>query len=444
MSAVPPHDDVELPDVVDAVRRAVGARVADPHVAEEIVQESLVQVAVAQRRLQPEVLQAYAIRTAQNLVVTHSRRTRRERGRLHRLVEPHEPHLPDEALVRHEESAALARALQELEPHERELLMLHEVDDVDLGTIAELHGTSRGAVAMKLSRVRAALRLEFVLAYRKLELPTDRCRNVLLALATADVRRQAALDAPEHLDSCATCCEVAPVLVERRRAMAPFAVGAAALVLWRLAGRALRRRDVQIAGATLAVAAAAALTVAATRPGDPTPPGQQAAPTASSVTAADEADPAHPADPRATPAAADQTPAQPVGPTAPAPDAAATAAPEAAPTAAPGSLTVDGTPIEAIAASDAAALAGRPVIATAVLVDEVPADEGIWVLAGSERVWVRLAGSGESPAQLVAGQVVTFSGTWRAPDDGAGTASGELAPAGGYVDVPFEQMAVAP
>jgi hypothetical protein len=66
-----------------------------------------------------------------------------------------------------------------------------------------------GAIAMRLARARATLRLEFLLAVRRVELPTDRCRLVLLALSAGDRRRQPKLDAAGHLDTCPTCAALA-------------------------------------------------------------------------------------------------------------------------------------------------------------------------------------------------------------------------------------------
>ena len=88
-------------------------------------------------------------------------------------------------------------------------------------------GGTPGSVAAQLSRTRARLRLDFVLALRHAELPTDRCRPVLLALAAGDTRRQATLRAGHHLLQCATCADLSDPLLRRERALAgvaPWAV----------------------------------------------------------------------------------------------------------------------------------------------------------------------------------------------------------------------------
>src|SRR4051795_4319848 len=57
-----------LLDVTDVVRRVVGARVRDPHLREDLTQETLVRVAAVARRLDGDAVQAYAIVTARNLI----------------------------------------------------------------------------------------------------------------------------------------------------------------------------------------------------------------------------------------------------------------------------------------------------------------------------------------------------------------------------------------
>jgi hypothetical protein len=82
----------------------------------------------------------------------------------------------------------------------------------------------------------------------------------------------------------------------------------------------------------------------------------------------------------------------------------------------PGILSAGGVPMLPVAGvagphGELAGLAGRPVRATAVLVESVPADEGFWVgTSGDDRVWVQLDGAGESPYRVRAGEHVDLSG----------------------------------
>jgi hypothetical protein len=63
-------------------------------------------------------------------------------------------------------------------------------------------------------------RLEYLLALRRVKLPTPRCRPVLLALSTGDKRRQAATHSSTHLLHCPTCASLSDPLLRRRRPLA--------------------------------------------------------------------------------------------------------------------------------------------------------------------------------------------------------------------------------
>ena len=82
--------------------------------------------------------------------------------------------------------------------------------------MAAERGSTPRAVAARLNRARASLRVEYLLAAEGIEPPTDRCRPVLRALSSGDRRRQRDLDADGHLLGCTTCAQVAERLFERR------------------------------------------------------------------------------------------------------------------------------------------------------------------------------------------------------------------------------------
>lgn len=79
-------------------------------------------------------------------------------------------------------------------------------------------------------------------------------------------------------------------------------------------------------------------------------------------------------------------------------------------------LTAAGEPLLPLSGAtrdgNLSAYAGRPVQATSVRVQSVPADEGFWVgNSTTDRVWVQLVGTaGESPYQVKTGDQVTFTG----------------------------------
>lgn len=73
-----------------------------------------------------------------------------------------------------------------------------------------------GAVAARLSRARASLRIEYLLATERVEPPSDRCRPVLRALSSGDRRRQRELDVDGHVLGCPCCTRVRDLLFEHR------------------------------------------------------------------------------------------------------------------------------------------------------------------------------------------------------------------------------------
>jgi len=214
-----PRDD--LADVRTAVRRALAARTSDGHLIDDLTQETLLRIASTDA-LSDDERRAYAVVTARNLLTSHHRRRSVQARHLHELVEHgHEPD-PEQRTIASEEVAALKLAMTRVDPDERELLVRHEVGGTNLATLAGEAGTSNGAIAMRLARARANLRLEFLLVFRRLSLPTDQCRPVLLALAVGDARRQAQLHAADHLQACPTCASLAGPMIERNRRAAAW------------------------------------------------------------------------------------------------------------------------------------------------------------------------------------------------------------------------------
>jgi RNA polymerase sigma factor (sigma-70 family) len=345
-----------------AVRRVIGARVRDPHDREDLVQATLVKVAAAQERLGTEALEGYAIVTARNVVIGHYRRESTRRRHVHRLVEYTGLDGPEELTLQQEETDALAIALGRLDPDDRRVLLAHEVDGVSTADLAEQHHSTPGGVAVRLARARARLRLEFLLVFRKVELPTGKCRPVLLALSTGERRRQIALHAGEHLLECATCASLSEPLVERKRSIAALLPLVGLRPLLAKIGRAAKNGRVQAAVGVTAVAGVIAVGVLA-RPTSPTRP-----PLRSTV--------------------------------------APSRAPRVAAPLMSGARALLPMPDDGLAP-----FAGKPVRALRVTVLSVPANEGAWLGTDTRNhVWVEFVGPGESPFHLVAGRRLTFTG----------------------------------
>jgi len=214
----PEPGDQSIIDLVPLVRRVVAARVRDPYLVDDLVQETLMRVMAARARVEGGTLAPYAAVTARNLVASLARSDERTR-RLTRLLAGEDTAQPPETeLLRQEERSAVEAALARLSAPEREVLIAHEIHGQDTATLAARQGSTPGAIAARLSRTRAKLRVEYLLAQEGSEPPTDRCRPVLLALSAGDRRRQRDLDAGGHLLACDFCAGLSGPLLDRRPA----------------------------------------------------------------------------------------------------------------------------------------------------------------------------------------------------------------------------------
>lgn len=392
--------DADLLAVAEPVRRAVRTRLIgrpdlDP---DDIVQETLARVWAARWRLERGTLLAYGLVVARNLVTSAERAEAVRRRHEPRLAEP-APDGGDPAafVLDAEERTAAARAVVALRAEDRRLLLEHEVAGVEARKIAAEYGVEPATVAARLARARARLRVEHLLALRKVTLPTTRCRGVLDAISLGDRTRQRLLLAPEHLLGCATCAGLAEPLLTRRRsltALAPVALLPGWLWGW------VRGHPGPSAGIGVG-AAAVAVVVAVTVGGSPAPPAVAA----------------------------------------PAPTRSVAAAPVV-----PATLTVGGVAmLPAGTVSQLAGMVGRTAVARAVPVQAVPADEGFWVGTGpGHRVWVQFAaGGGESAVRVRAGQHASFPASVRRVTAGtaarlglsAAEGAAELTGAGAYLEV---------
>lgn len=211
-----PYDEHVVVELVPVLRRVVGARIKDPHTVEDLVQETLARLMSSSRPVDPDKLHHYAAVTARHVVASYAERNDRARNRSHLLAEPADAPPPTEELLLQEDREFVAAALAQLSAEDRDLLVAHEVNGQDTSTLAAELGSTPGAVAARLSRARASLRVEYLLAVEAVDPPTDRCRPVLRALSSSDRRRQRELDVNGHLLECETCSQLADRLFERR------------------------------------------------------------------------------------------------------------------------------------------------------------------------------------------------------------------------------------
>jgi RNA polymerase sigma factor (sigma-70 family) len=207
--------DADVMSLVPIVRRIVASRVPDHAVAEDLVQETLLKVMSAAHRVDPDMLEPYAIATARNVVASMWKAQDVQRRNQPRVLDLALADAPEDKMVRDEERRAVSAALGRLTERERTTLLAHEVSGQDTRSLARELNTSAGAVAAQLNRTRARLRVEYLLALQDAEPPTDRCRPVLLAISGADRRRQREVGAARHLLECEHCAELSEPLLQR-------------------------------------------------------------------------------------------------------------------------------------------------------------------------------------------------------------------------------------
>ena len=123
---------------------------ADPHAAEDLVQETLVRLYVRWPRLRSGQPAAYARKILANLHTDRWRRSHRE------LLTDHPPEGGGRGAD--PQTVDLLRALQQLAPRERECVVLRHYLDLSERQTAEALGVSVGAVKAYTSRGLAALR----------------------------------------------------------------------------------------------------------------------------------------------------------------------------------------------------------------------------------------------------------------------------------------------
>lgn len=347
--------DLALDDVRAALPGYVGNLGVDPQDVDDFVQETLARVLAVRHRLADDVVGSYACVIARNLVVSRRRSETIAKRKLPDLLDPTQDESGEAFVERREREVALLAALATLGEADRDVLVSHELHGESTSSIGRRHGKAPAAVAMQLARLRARVRLDYLLALRRAPLTSDRCGPVLLAVSAGDLRRQRETRSAEHLMTCAGCADLAAPLMERRLWLAvlwPFGLGALWAGMRRWGQQSTPARTVQAVGMT---AVASVTVLALTHRAQPTPPAA-ATPRRSATT---------------------------------------TAAPSPMATWAPGFV--------------ADAHVGRPVVLLRAPVQSVPADEGFWIGSADDRVWVQIKErrDSESPQHVRAGDTVS-------------------------------------
>jgi RNA polymerase sigma-70 factor, ECF subfamily len=118
---------------------------------------------------------------------------------------------PEATAVSSERRRALAAAIRALEPAQRVVLQLRDVDGLSAAAVAETLGLSVAAVKSRLHRARLAVRsalAPFVGQGPKASAPVDQCPDVARALSLhleGDLSPQDCAAMEAHLDACPSC-----------------------------------------------------------------------------------------------------------------------------------------------------------------------------------------------------------------------------------------------
>jgi RNA polymerase sigma factor (sigma-70 family) len=346
------------------IRRVVAARVANPSDIDDLVQDSLERLLGAHGRLAPETVLPYGIVTARNVVSSHMRTAARRATLVPLIADLSEPDRPEDTVLASEAHAAMETALSQLSADERAGILSYY--DAVPRPDHEIREAS-GALRVRMARVRAKLRLEYLLAFRHVDLPSEQCRRVLLAVSAGDTRRQRQLQAGQHLLSCPACAMLSEPLSKRSAALTAFTVPAALLARLFTKAKANPGTAAASAAAGTAAVATAVIVGSGVLSGGPAP------------------------------AVHNSPPAAPVRTTSSAPAPARIA-----------QLSIGGRAVTA--RHPAGAGIGGRAEATGVLVQSVVTRNGFWIGSRSLRVWVELAGP-LKPLHIVAGDHLRFTGT---------------------------------
>src|SRR5262245_58280429 len=262
------------------------------HDADDLVQETFVRAVPRLDRLDPETadVAAYLFTTLRNLFLKQVERTKRQQP----VADVPEPALPSPIEDDPERSTLLLAQQDEvraanarLQPRQRLVLALRELEDRSYAEIGELAGMKENAVAQLIFRARENLRVELRLAQIDPERLPDECRRFLPLLAThldgqlKGARRDETL---AHLEGCERCQAaladmeeasrryrllLLPLGADDARAAVDDRLEAAGYWQSRPGGRRLARRSmlvaIGVAGALVLVGGGTALAVVLSR-----------------------------------------------------------------------------------------------------------------------------------------------------------------------------------
>jgi RNA polymerase sigma-70 factor, ECF subfamily len=193
--------------------------------AEDTAQETLLRTAPELRKFgSPQALAVWLYKVARSRCLMSRRRSKfapkqeislddvlPDREELERQIASAEPG-PEQSLLRKENAAELAAAVLRIPPQYRQVLVLHDMEELDTPEVAAIMGIREGTVRVRLHRARAFLRNELTVRprakTRKSGPKPITCRALFARLSDyidhqIDPGVCERLDA--HLEDCAPC-----------------------------------------------------------------------------------------------------------------------------------------------------------------------------------------------------------------------------------------------
>ena len=194
--------------------RAFAYRLAgNVHDADDLVQETFVRAVPRLDRLDPDTtdLGAYLFATCKNLFLKQVERRRRAEP-VAEVPEPLEPTPidddPERSTLLRSQQRDVRVANARLDPRQRLVLALRELEDRSYAEIGEIVGLRENAVAQLIFRARESLRVEVRLAQVDPDRFPEECRRYLPLLARhldGELKEPRLGETLAHLDACERC-----------------------------------------------------------------------------------------------------------------------------------------------------------------------------------------------------------------------------------------------
>jgi RNA polymerase sigma-70 factor (ECF subfamily) len=117
---------------------------------------------------------------------------------------------PEQTAAGREIEAALTRALESLDPGQREVIVLRDVEGLSAPEVAEVLGISVGAVKTRLHRARLAVRQQLAPLFgpQSVAAPTPHCPDVLTLFSRhleGEIAPEVCAEMETHLEQCGQC-----------------------------------------------------------------------------------------------------------------------------------------------------------------------------------------------------------------------------------------------